>query len=148
MNVEVSIEGIFQEKGSSLEILVLRSKSDPGKVLPIWIGSTEAQSIRNALSDSTPPERPMTHDLLETTLNFMKVRLERVVIHKMVQGTFFSHLYLNNRGTELIIDSRPSDAVALALRMKAPLYIEEAVFIKQKFDPADSLTSDQSETSR
>lgn len=138
MNIEVSIQGVIPDKSSEQQILVLKPKSnDGGKFLPIWIGPAEAHSIKNALKETRPEGRPLSHDLLKSILTYFKVPLQKVVIYKMVQGTFFAHLYFNKRGTELVVDSRPSDAISLAVRMNAPVFIEEEVYIKQNISLSD-----------
>ena len=132
MKIEVSVEGVVPDKSAEQQILLLKPKNNDGsQYLPIWIGSTEADSIRSALKRGLPEERPLSHDLLRSILTGFKVTIQKIVIHKMVQGTFFSHIYLSKNGTELVIDSRPSDAVSLAIRMNAPIFIDEAVYIQQ-----------------
>ena len=133
MKIEVSIQGVIPDTKSEQQMLLLKPKfNDEGKCLPIWIGNAEANSIKTALDETLPAGRPLTHDLLKTILAYFQVPLQKVVIYKMVQGTFFAHLYFNKRGTELVIDSRPSDAISLAVRMNAPVFIEEEVYTKQQ----------------
>jgi bifunctional DNase/RNase len=133
MKIEVSIEGVVSDDKSEQQMLVLKPKfNHDGKCLPIWIGNTEASSIKTAMEEGFPAGRPLSHDLLKNILTFFHIPLKKVVIHKMVQGTFFAHLYFDKKGTELVVDSRPSDAVSLAVRMNAPVFIEEEVYTKQQ----------------
>jgi hypothetical protein len=133
MKIEVILQGIVPDKMAKQQMLVLKAKeNDDGKYLPIWIGNLEAASIKQALQENPPPSRPITHELLKGILDSFKVTLQKVVIYKLVQGTFFAHLYLDKNGTEFAVDARPSDAISVALRMNAPVYIEEEVFEKQR----------------
>lgn len=133
MKIEVSIQGVITDNKSEQQMLVLKPKfNDGGKCLPIWIGNTEASSIKSAMEKVLPAGRPLSHDLLKTMLNYFNVPLKRVVIYKMVQGTFFAHVYFDKKGTEVVIDSRPSDAISLAVRMNAPVFIEEEIYAQQQ----------------
>jgi bifunctional DNase/RNase len=95
-------------------------------VLPIWIGPSEAASIGVAL-EHHPQPRPMTHDLLANTIYALGAKLERVVIDRVEGSTFYATVYVNRDGRILNIDARPSDSIALAVRMKAPLFVDEDV---------------------
>jgi hypothetical protein len=106
-------------------VVFLKSDKDDRR-LPIFIGVPEAQAIAIELNDVTPP-RPMTHDLMKNVLDILEARLERVVIHSLEKGTFHGKLVLACEGQLTDVDSRPSDAIALALRYKAPILVAEAV---------------------
>ncbi|MDA1001309.1 MAG: DUF151 domain-containing protein [bacterium] len=106
--------------------VVLLEEIQGGKVLPIWIGPSEAQAILMEMRKIRPP-RPMTHDLLRDILGGLRARIDRVVITEMKSGTFYSKIHLQSEGRSLIVDSRPSDAIALALRAGAPIYVREKV---------------------
>jgi bifunctional DNase/RNase len=95
-------------------------------VLPIWIGPSEAASIGIAL-EHHPQPRPMTHDLLANTIYALGANLERVVIDRVEGSTFYATVYINSNGRILNIDARPSDSIALAVRMRAPLFVDEDV---------------------
>ncbi|HKV44624.1 MAG TPA: bifunctional nuclease family protein [bacterium] len=106
--------------------------------LPIWIGTAEAQSIALELQGVHMP-RPMTHDLLRTILTQLTVSVNRIVVTDIQNGTYFAEIHLQNNGAEVVVDSRPSDAIALALRTEAPIYVEEklaagAIPLKKAFD--------------
>lgn len=94
--------------------------------LPIWIGTPEAQSIALELQGVRMP-RPMTHDLMRAMLKHLTVSVNRIVVTDLQNGTYFAEIHLNSQGAEVVVDSRPSDAIALALRAEAPIYVEEKV---------------------
>jgi len=96
------------------------------KALPIWIGVFEAEAISRGLEDVVTL-RPMTHDLMKQILDTFQVSLTRVVINDIKGNTFYANLFLNIEGREIVVDSRPSDAIALAVRVKAPIFIAESV---------------------
>ena len=94
--------------------------------LPIWIGQAKATAIAIQLQGVKTP-RPMTHDLLKSILQSLSATVKRVVVTDVQNSTYFAEIHIVSNGQEIIIDSRPSDAIALALRMEAPIYIEEKV---------------------
>jgi bifunctional DNase/RNase len=106
-------------------VVVLKGREDP-RSLPIFIGAAEAQSIAIQVNDVEVP-RPLTHDLVKNLLDFLECRLKRVDINDLRDGTFFASLVLERDGLESEMDCRPSDAVALALRAHAPIFVAEAV---------------------
>lgn len=106
-------------------VVLLRSEEDE-RTLPIFIGLTEAQAIHFHLNDVKLP-RPMTHDLLKNVLDVLEARLDRVEVWSLKEGTFYGRLHLTFEGQRLEVDSRPSDAVALALRCGAPVFVAEEV---------------------
>jgi len=118
-----------QVQGLSLSnmgfVVLLRGESDP-RTLPIFIGDAEAQSIAFRLKNVEIP-RPLTHDLLKNVLDCLECRLKRVVINDLVEGTFYAVLVFERDGVETEVDSRPSDAIALALRCSAPIYVVRKV---------------------
>lgn len=99
--------------------------------LPVIIGASEAQSIMLCMKGIKPP-RPLTHDLLHNCLNILETRLLRVLIYKVKDGVFYAQIYLKKDNEMICIDSRTSDAVALALRMSAPIYIYESILDEEK----------------
>jgi uncharacterized protein len=106
--------------------------------LPIWIGTPEAQSIALELQGVKMP-RPMTHDLMRAMLTHLTVNVSRIVVTDLQNGTYFAEIHLTSNGADVIVDSRPSDAIALALRTEAPIYVEEkvaatAIPLKKAFD--------------
>jgi bifunctional DNase/RNase len=106
--------------------VVLLTDAEERMALPIWVGPAEAQAIALQLQGVTPP-RPMTHDLLRSFLREMSVSLTRVVVTDVRDQTYFAEIHLKRDGTDHALDSRPSDAIALALRMEAPIFVDERV---------------------
>ncbi|UCG35069.1 MAG: bifunctional nuclease family protein [Candidatus Omnitrophota bacterium] len=127
--IEVELSRIIVDEEKREQVIVLKECSG-SRLLPIVIGMSEAAAIKMHLSGFTPP-RPLTHDLMCTFLGTLDTNLERVVIDKLVDSTFHAKLYIktNNNGTKTI-DARPSDSIALAVRTKAPIFVEEEVFDK------------------
>jgi bifunctional DNase/RNase len=106
--------------------------------LPIWIGTPEAQSIALELQGVRMP-RPMTHDLIRQILGQLSISVSRIVVTDIQNGTYFAEIHLKSNGNDIVIDSRPSDAIALALRTEAPIFVEEkvatgAISLKKAFD--------------
>ena len=125
--IEVELSKIIIDEEKKEQVIVLKDRSGE-KVLPIVIGLNEAAAIRIQLSGFVPP-RPLTHDLMKSLIDTLDVSLEKVVIDKLVDGTFHAKLYLkkSDDGAK-IVDARPSDSVALALRTKSSIFVEEEVF--------------------
>ena len=117
--------GIVVDPKQSNPVVVLVDLSGQ-KALPIWIGVFEAEAISRGLEDVVTL-RPMTHDLMKQILDTFQVSVTRVVINDLKENTFYANLHLNIEGKELVVDSRPSDAIALAVRVKAPIYIADSV---------------------
>ena len=123
--MEVKVMGIVVDPKASNPVVVLAELSGK-RALPIWIGVFEAEAISRGLEEVVTL-RPMTHDLMKQILDTFQITVNRVVIHDLKENTFFANLYLNVEGEELIVDSRPSDAIALAVRVKAPIFVAESV---------------------
>lgn len=123
--MEVKVMGIVVDSKASNPVVVLVDLNGQ-KALPIWIGVFEAEAISRGLEDVVTL-RPMTHDLLKQILDTLHTSLIRVVINDIKDNTFYAKLYFNVEGKELIVDSRPSDAIALAVRVKAPIFITRSV---------------------
>ena len=123
--VEVNVEGVFgYESNGKVEHFVLLSDGD--RKVPILIGPFEAQAITLPL-DGAQPDRPNTHDLMKTFLERLEANLVRVVIDDIWNGTYYAKLHLDTDKGEIEIDSRPSDAIALALRWQAPIYVADGI---------------------
>jgi hypothetical protein len=123
--VELSLVGVRVELPSNQPIVLLK-EADGERYLPIWIGAVEATAIAFALQGIQTP-RPMTHDLLRDILNETEVTVERILISELVDQTFFATIRLSHDGRALEVSSRPSDAIALAVRINAPIYGAEEV---------------------
>jgi hypothetical protein len=125
MGKPVEVLGISMEGGTA-PLMLLREREAPHRVLPISVGEPEAVAIAVALSDDPPP-RPLTHDLLALLLDNLDARVDHVEVTEVRDGTFHAQLSLQGRDGRVTIDSRPSDAVALALRVAAPVFASDAV---------------------
>src|SRR5690606_41012152 len=122
----VDVLGLNVEVGSGEPIVLLREVDEPHRVLPISIGGREALAIAMALSGEEPP-RPLTHDLLAAIIDTLDVTVERVEVTAIRDGTLLAELVVRGPSGGALIDSRPSDAIALALRVDAPLFASEEV---------------------
>ena len=125
---EVRVVGVYehQESGVPPQYFVLLQDTR-GRRVPIWIGRTEAVSISMAL-EGDMPDRPMTHDLLKNVIERLGGTVERIIVDDLWQSTFYAKIIIVRNGVSLDIDSRPSDAIALALRTRSPIYVAEPVF--------------------
>ncbi|RKY40393.1 MAG: bifunctional nuclease family protein [Candidatus Omnitrophota bacterium] len=128
--IEVELSRIVIDEERHEQVIVLKEKKG-NKLLPIVIGLNEALAVRMHLSGFKHP-RPLTHDLMKSLLDNLDVVLEKVVIDKLVDSTFHAKLYLITPQGKKIVDARPSDSIALAVRTKSPLFVEEEVFEKLK----------------
>ncbi len=128
----MEVKGLMMDPGSSVPIVILRSE-EHSRILPIWIGIFEANAIALKLEGIEPP-RPMTHDLLVNFMGDIDCSIARVAIHDLVDNTFFAQIFVQVDGEERIIDSRPSDAIALALRAEVPIYVAETVLERARTD--------------
>ena len=127
--IELELSRLIIDEDKKEQIVVLKEKNG-SRLMPIVIGMNEAAAIKMQLSGFKPP-RPLTHDLIPAILNDLGVRLEKVVIDNLVEGTFHAKLYLNNNGKlAKIIDARPSDSIALAVRTQSPIFVEDKVLEK------------------
>jgi bifunctional DNase/RNase len=121
--VEAKVNGLILEQKTQQNIVILR-EVDGERILPIWIGPGEAQAIRRILSEEPFP-RPLTHDLIALVIEGLKARVTRVVIADLRENTFFATIFVEREADILSIDARPSDSIAVALRAKAPIYVNE-----------------------
>ena len=130
MFVEMKVRGLALDPLSNLPIIILRDDEEK-RSLPIWIGIYEANAIALELEKIETP-RPMTHDLIKNILETIEARVQKVVVTDLKENTFYAVLHLQVGTTEYTVDSRPSDAIALALRAGAPIYVDEEVVRKAK----------------
>jgi bifunctional DNase/RNase len=130
MFVEMKVRGLALDPLSNLPIIILRDDEEK-RSLPIWIGIYEANAIALELEKIETP-RPMTHDLIKNILEALEARVLKVVVTDLKENTFFAVLHLQLGGAEHTVDARPSDAIALALRVGAPIYVDEEVVRKAK----------------
>ena len=130
MQIEMNIKGLMVDPVTNMPIVILRDKEGQ-KVLPIWVGIFEANAIALQIENISTP-RPMTHDLLRNVIQDLKAAVQKVVVCDLQDNTFYALIYLSLHGDTLAIDARPSDAIALALRTRAPIFVEETVIDNAK----------------
>ncbi len=132
MLVQMQVEGLLFDPRSNMYILLLKDINGPA-TLPIWIGKPEADSIALALGKVATP-RPLTHDLIKNIVTGMNMKVSRVVVTEILDNTYYALIYFGDGIKETSIDSRPSDAVAVALRTNAPIFVDETVLDKRGTD--------------
>ena len=130
MQIEMTIKGLMVDPITNMPIVILRDK-DGQKVLPIWVGMSEANAIALQIENIATP-RPMTHDLLRNVIHDLNATVRKIVVCDLQDNTFYALIYLTIGGETLAIDARPSDAIALALRTRAPIFVEETVIDNAK----------------
>jgi bifunctional DNase/RNase len=130
--IEVRIRGLMMDPSTSMPIVVLKDIASD-TVMPIWVGIFEANAIALEIEKVAAP-RPMSHDLTKNLIRNLNARLERVVISELKDDTFFATLWLHQGNDPLVLDARPSDALALALRADCPIYVTEEVMQKAKLN--------------
>ncbi|MBW2440771.1 MAG: bifunctional nuclease family protein [Deltaproteobacteria bacterium] len=140
---KVSIAGLTMDPASNTPIIILKSDDDE-QAVPIWIGLLEATSIASALQN-IKYDRPMTHDLLKNFADTLEISIVKVEVCDLKDNTFYARIYFVSKDQSFDIDARPSDAIALALRFKAPIYVEDSVMQKSKLSDADAEVADTSE---
>ncbi|HDL17985.1 MAG TPA: hypothetical protein ENH29_02920 [Bacteroidetes bacterium] len=148
MTIPVKVEKVTLDTSTNRFVVILRD--DSGKRwLPIVVGSAEAQAIALQLENIDPP-RPLTHDLMRNLLDTMGIRISRIIVNDLRENTYYAIIDLKNSGSKKEVDARPSDAIALALRTNAPIFVEEDVMRKaaireggESDEPAEPLNSMQ-----
>ncbi len=125
MLIEMRIKSLMIDPINEMPIVVLMD-SEGKKLLPIWVGFFEANAIALKIEDVQTP-RPMTHDLIKNMLEELGMSLKRIEINKLEDSTYFANIFLDMKGKEYKVDSRPSDAIALALRMACPIMVDDQV---------------------
>jgi uncharacterized protein len=142
--VEMKVEGLTLDPLTNMPIIILKD-STGSKALPIWVGYFEANAIALEIEQVSTP-RPMTHDLLKNLIQNMKAEVNHILVSELKDNTFYAIISLVYGDITLTIDSRPSDAIALALRTKSPIFVEEKVIEDAKSldlpDPEKTKTSD------
>jgi bifunctional DNase/RNase len=130
MQIEMTIKGLMVDPVTNMPIIILRDEAGQ-RVLPIWVGIFEANAIALQIEKIATP-RPMTHDLLKSAIHGLDATVERILITDLKDNTFFALIFLRHQGKVLQIDSRPSDAIALALRTGSPIFVDSDVIEKAK----------------
>jgi len=130
MEVEMKIRGLMMDPVTNMPIVVLKDVQG-NSVLPIWVGVYEANAIALEIEKVQTP-RPMTHDLLRNVFLGLEVRVDKIVVSDLKDDTFYAVIWIERDGQLMMIDSRPSDALALALRMDCPIFVDEQVLKNSK----------------
>lgn len=130
MEVEMTIRGLLLDPVTNSPIVILKDVSGD-TVLPIWVGAYEANAIYLEMEKVTTP-RPMTHDLIKNVLTGLETQVHKVVVTELKEDTFYAVIWLERGGEVISIDSRPSDALALALRVDCPIFVEDGVLKNSK----------------
>jgi len=134
MELEVKIRGLMMDPVTNMPVVVLKETQGAG-ILPIWVGIYEANAIALEIEKVQTP-RPMTHDLLKNVLMGLNVHVNRVVVCELRDDTFYALIWMERDGQVMSMDARPSDALALALRLDCPIYVEEDVIKSSKMATA------------
>lgn len=140
MLIEMQVKGLMIDPVQSVPIIILRD-ADNQRALPIWVGPVEANAIALQI-ENVAPARPMTHDLLRNLLDELGATLSRVIIADLRGGTFYAYLELVRNGEVLFVDARPSDAIALSMRARAPIFVDTRVLDQVR---SVEVTSDRTE---
>lgn len=125
MELEMKIRGLLMDPTTNSPIVILKDINSDA-MLPIWVGPFEANSIASEIEKIAPP-RPMTHDLLRNAINLFGAEVQRIVVTELRDNTFYAVIEMEWNGNRLILDARPSDAIALALRADCPIFVNEEV---------------------
>jgi bifunctional DNase/RNase len=143
MEVEMKIRGLMMDPVTNMPIVILKDVGS-ASVLPIWVGIYEANAIALEIEKVSTP-RPMTHDLIKTLLLGLDAGIQKVVVNELKDDTFFAVIWIQRNGELISVDSRPSDALALALRLDCPIYVDDSVLKSSKLanTVADRMSSNQ-----
>jgi bifunctional DNase/RNase len=140
---KVSIAGLTMDPASNTPIIILKSEKN-NQALPIWIGLLEATSIASALQH-IKYERPMTHDLFRNFTQLLDISISKIEVCDLKDNTFYAKIYFISKDKNFEMDARPSDAIALALRFDAPIFVADEIMQKSKLGDGEAEISDTSE---
>ena len=146
MEVEMKIRGLMMDPVTNMPIVILKDV-DGKSILPIWVGIYEANAIALEIEKVSTP-RPMTHDLIRTLLHGLETGVRKIVVNELKDDTFYARIWLEREGKLMSVDSRPSDALAVALRLDCPIYVEDSVLQSSKMANAVSEKVDNEELRR
>ena len=141
MEREVKIRGLLVDPTTNSPVVLLKDVSSD-VILPIWVGPYEANSIASEIEKLTS-QRPMTHDLLRNVIRQMGGTVSRVTVTDLRDSTFFAVIEISTNESQVLIDARPSDAIALALRVDCPIYVSETVLESSRLDRIDKVVDDE-----
>lgn len=130
MMIEMKVKGLTLDPLTNVPIVILREREGE-RALPIWVGIFEAHAIAREIENFEAP-RPMTHDLIKNMINDLRGRVDKILVNDLKDNTFYAEIHLSVNGAEIVVDSRPSDAIAVALRMGSPIFVEEKVLDEAK----------------
>ena len=137
--IELKVKQVLEDSNTDTRIVVLKN-DDASETLPIWVGAAEGNAIRLAMEHVVTP-RPMSHDLIRSFAEHLDVKIQRVVVTDVKSSTYYATVFLENKGVVRTIDSRPSDAIALALRCQAPIYVTQDVWKRRSGQNLDAWLS-------
>jgi uncharacterized protein len=140
--IEFKIKGLMMDPLTNSPIVVLQDTSSD-TLLPIWVGIFEANAIALQIEKVDTP-RPMTHDLIKGLLGHLNVKVTKIVVTELKDNTFYALIFLDAEGRVITVDSRPSDAIALALRTESPIYVTDDVITKSSSTAATTLSAERS----
>jgi uncharacterized protein len=143
MLIEMTIKGLMVDPITNMPIVILKDK-EGDRVLPIWVGVFEANAIALQIENIATP-RPMTHDLLRNVITDLEGQVDRVVVSDLKDNTFYAVIHLTVKGERVAVDARPSDAIALALRTRSPILVDETVIDNAK---TVDFTADRADSDR
>jgi uncharacterized protein len=135
--IQLKVHGVVADPNTETQIVILRDEQH-ADILPIWVGNAEGTAIRLAM-EQIPTPRPMSHDLIRSFAEHLNVKITRVVITDVKNNTYYATIHLVNRGSDLTMDSRPSDAIAVALRTNSPIYVTHEVLRQRGGGNLDAL---------
>ncbi|MCZ6800049.1 MAG: bifunctional nuclease family protein [Nitrospirae bacterium] len=134
--IPLKVHGVLVDPNTDTQIVILRDDNN-ADVLPIWVGTAEGTSIRLALEGIIPP-RPMSHDLISSFTDHLGLKVTKIVITDVKNNTYYATIHLSSNGMERTVDSRPSDALALALRAKAKIFVTQDVLKRRSGENLDA----------
>ena len=134
--IPLKVHGVLVDPNTDTQIVVLRDETN-SDVLPIWVGAAEGTSIRLALEGIVLP-RPMSHDLITSLTNHLGMTISHIVVTDVKNNTYYATVHLTSHGLERTVDARPSDAIALALRARSPIYVTQDVLKRRGGNSLDT----------
>lgn len=146
MEVEMRIRGLMMDPVTNMPIVILKDVNG-NAILPIWVGVYEANAIALEIEKVSTP-RPMTHDLIKILLLGLDASVRKIVVNELKEDTFYAMIWLEKNGELISVDSRPSDALAVALRLDCPIYVDDSVLNSSKMAGAVSDKVDNEELRR
>lgn len=138
--IRLTVNRVVEDSTTDTRIVVLARTDGASDHFMVWVGASEGEAIRRALDTSTTP-RPMSHDLIKSFGEHLGIKMERVVLTDVKSSTYYATVFLENKGVIRTIDARPSDAIALALRCQAPIYVTQDVWRRRSGQNLDAWLS-------